>query len=34
MRMTEQIEATLGYALAMLIGGGMAAAMVVWWSAP
>lgn len=33
MKMTEQIEATLGYGLALLIGSGMAIAMVVWWSA-
>ena len=31
---TETIEATLGYALAMLIGTGLAAAMIFWWSTP
>ena len=31
---TDHIEVTLGYMLALLIGVGMAAAMVIWWSAP
>ena len=31
---TDYIEATLGYVLALLIGSGMAAAMVIWWSTP
>ena len=29
----DRIEVTLGYMLALLIGVGMAAAMVIWWSA-
>ena len=33
MKTNELIESVLGYALALLIGTGMAAAMVVWWSA-
>ena len=30
---TDYIEVTLTYMLVLLIGSGMAAAMVLWWSA-
>ena len=31
--MTNNIEVTLGYVLALLIGCGLAVAMLIWWSA-